>query len=93
MRGMLSPTAATPYVAIITSFVPSRIVSYVSFLSFTLTAPLTKVLFGMSFCSSSPADILSTSIRVLPDCFTVFSSLPIYSNRSLFVTRYFYSSC
>ena len=90
--GILRPTAATPYVAIITSLVPSLIVSYVSLRSFTLTLPLMKVLSGISSANSSPAEILSTSINVLPDCFTVFNSLPMYSILSLLVTRYFNSS-
>ena len=52
IRGMLMPTAATPYVAIRTLFVASLISSYCSLRSLSLTSPLIKIILPRAPSSS-----------------------------------------
>ena len=70
--GILMPTLAIPYVAIIILFVAVDTSSYCSFLSGFLVAPDIKTYPGSFFSSISPAEILSTSTSVLPALAIVF---------------------
>ena len=65
--GILMPTAATPYVAIIILFWLVDTSSYCSFLSVFYVDPDTNTASLIFFSRISPADILSTSISVFPD--------------------------
>ena len=90
--GILMPTAATPYVAIITLFWLVDISSYCSFLSVFFVDPETNTASFIFFSSISPADILSTSISVFPDVAMSCIVFATHDIRVVSVVNHFNSS-
>ncbi len=89
--GMLMPTAATAYVAIITLPSASAILSYSVFLSLPLVEPHTNTESGISSNKAWPAAILSTSTRVLPASLNLLIILATSFTLASFSSKYFNS--
>ena len=90
--GILIPTAATPYVAMITFPSDVLISSYSSFLSASFISPATKTASGICSIIFLPVSILFTNTNVLPVRENSFTLEEIQDILSGSVTNQVYSS-